>query len=86
VRMAHECRRTAAGSRMRCPCLWEAGSLEMGPPQRLFDIQTQGLVGNQPHNVEVAANGQKFLVNSIVGGSGNVPLEVTLNWRAGGRK
>jgi len=63
-----------------------AGSLEIGPPQRLFDIQTQGLVSNQPHNVEVAANGQKFLVNSIVGGSGNVPLEVTLNWRAGGRK
>lgn len=56
------------------------GSLEIGAPQRLFGVQTQGLAGNQPHNVEVAANGQKFLVNAIVGGSGNVPLEVTMNW------
>jgi Tol biopolymer transport system component len=63
-----------------------AGSLEMGPPGKLFDIHTQGLVSNQAHNVEVAANGQKFLVNSIVGGSANMPLEVTLNWRAGVKK
>jgi Tol biopolymer transport system component/predicted Ser/Thr protein kinase len=62
------------------------GSLEIGPPQILFDILTQGLVGNQPHNVEVAANGQNFLVNGLVGGSGNVPLEVTLNWRAAVKK
>jgi hypothetical protein len=30
--------------------------------------------------VEVAADGQRFLVNSIVGDSDNVPLEITLNW------
>jgi hypothetical protein len=30
--------------------------------------------------VEVVAHGQKFLVNSIVGDTDNVPLEVTLNW------
>jgi hypothetical protein len=43
-------------------------------------------VGNQPHNVEVAAHGQKFLVNTIVGDSDNVPLEVTLNWTAALKK
>ena len=32
---------------------------------------------------EVAAHGQKFLVNTIVGDSDNAPLEVTLNWDAG---
>ena len=37
-------------------------------------------------NVEVAANGQKFLVNAIVGDSDNVPIEVTLNWAAGLKK
>jgi len=62
-----------------------AGSLEIGTPQKLFAIQTPGLVPNQPHNVEVAANGQKFLVNVVVGGSGNVPLEVTMNWLSGAR-
>ena len=46
-------------------------------------LHTQGFVNNQPHNVEVAANGQKFLVNAIVGDSDNAPLEVTLNWTAG---
>jgi len=33
--------------------------------------------------VEVAANGQKFLVNTIIGESHNVPIEVTLNWATG---
>ena len=46
----------------------------------MFALRTQGLVANMPHNVEVAAHGQKFLVNAIVGDSNNVPLEVTLNW------
>jgi hypothetical protein len=38
---------------------------------------------NQPHNFEVAAHGQKFLVNTIVDDSDNDPLEVTLNWTTG---
>lgn len=58
------------------------GALDVGTPQKLFTLHTQGLVANQPHNVEVAASGQKFLVNAIVGDSDNVPLEVTLNWTA----
>jgi hypothetical protein len=58
------------------------GALAAGTPHILFRIHTQGVVFNQPHNVEVAAHGQKFLVNTIVGDSDNVPLEVTLNWMA----
>jgi len=56
------------------------GALTAGTPQKIFAIRTQGQVINQPHNVEVAAHGQKFLVNTIVGDSDNAPLEVTLNW------
>jgi Tol biopolymer transport system component len=56
------------------------GTLAAGMPQRLFALRTQGNTANQPHNVEVAADGQRFLVNSIVGDSDNVPLEITLNW------
>lgn len=52
-------------------------------PQTLFSARTQGLVSTQPHNVSVAANGQKFLVNTIAGDSDNAPLEVTLNWTTG---
>ena len=63
-----------------------AGVLEAGTPQRLSPVHTQGFVVNQPHNVEVAAHGQKFLVNAIVGDSDNVPLEVTVNWAAGLKK
>jgi hypothetical protein len=62
------------------------GVLEAGTPQRLFSLRTQGLATNQPHNVEVADHGQKFLVNTIVGDSDNVPLEVTLNWTSGLKK
>ena len=60
--------------------------LDIGTPQRLFALHTQGYAFNLPHNVEVAANGHKFLVNTIVGDSDNVPIEVTLNWTAGLKK
>jgi hypothetical protein len=59
------------------------GAVEAGTPQQLFTLHTQGTAPNSPHNVEVAADGQRFLVNAIVGGSDNVPIEVTLNWDVG---
>ena len=71
---------------MAVPVRERAGALEAGQPQKLFALRTQGLVANFPHNVEVAAHGQKFLVNAIVGDSNNVPLEVTFNWTAGLKK
>jgi Tol biopolymer transport system component len=67
---------------MAVPMSERAGALEAGTPQKLFTVRTQAFVGNQPHNVEAAAHGQKFLVNTIVGDSDSVPLEVTLNWTA----
>jgi eukaryotic-like serine/threonine-protein kinase len=59
---------------------------EPGAPQKLFPVRTQGNVFSQPHNIEVAAHGQKFLVNTIIGDNDNVPLEVTLNWTTGLKK
>jgi len=70
------------GGLMAVPMTERGGALEAGTPQLLFRIRTQGNVFNQPHNVEVASHGQKFLVNTIVGDSDNVPLEITLNWMA----
>ena len=57
-------------------------AVESGAPQALFPVRTQGLTLNQPHNVEAAAHGQKFLVNAIVADTDNQPLEVTLNGMA----
>jgi eukaryotic-like serine/threonine-protein kinase len=68
---------------MVVPMSERGDALEAGTPQKLFSIHTQGFVVNQPHNVEVASHGQKFLVNTIVGASDNVPLEVTLSWTTG---
>ena len=68
---------------MAVPMTERGGALDAGTPQKLFSIRTQGGVTNQPHNFEVAAHGQKFLVNTIVGDSDNAPLEVTLNWTTG---
>ena len=68
---------------MAVPMTERDGALEAGTPQKLFPLHTQGNVVNQPHNFEVAAHGQKFLVNTIVDDSDNAPLEVTLNWDAG---
>jgi hypothetical protein len=68
---------------MAVPMTERDGALEAGTPQALFAIHTQGDVINQPHDFEVAAHGQKFLVYTIVDDSDNAPLEVTLNWTAG---
>jgi hypothetical protein len=68
---------------MAVPMTERGGALEAGTPQALFAIRTQGRVTSQPHNFEVAAHGQKFLVNTIVDDSDNAPLEVTLHWDAG---
>jgi len=58
----------------------DSDALGTGTPQKLFDIHTQWFAPNQPHNVEVAENGQRFLVNTIVGNSDNAPLHVIVNW------
>jgi Tol biopolymer transport system component len=76
----------APGQLMAAAISPHADTLDVGTPQPLFAIHTQGFVNNQPHNVEVAANGQKFLVNTIVGDSDNAALEVTLNWMRALRK
>ncbi len=82
----HELYYEAASGLMALTVVDRDGVPVPSAPQRLFPLRTSGFVINQPHNVEVAANGQKFLVNTIVGDSDNAPLEVTLNWPAGLKK
>ncbi len=56
---------------MAVPMTERGGALEAGTPQALFPLHTQGSAPAQPHNFEVAAHGQKFLVNTIVDDSDN---------------
>jgi hypothetical protein len=59
--------------------------LEPGTPVRLFPLRTQGLTTGQPINVEVASNGKRFLVNTVVGDSDNVPIDIR-SWSARGKR
>lgn len=61
-------------------------SINAGVPQLLFPIRTQGYSPDQPDNFGVGGNGQKFLINTVVGDTDKAPLEVTLNWMAGLKK
>ena len=70
----------APGRLMAVAISGDGASLATGTPEKLFAIHTRWFAPNHPHNVEVAANGQKFLVNTIVGGSDNAPLHVIVNW------
>lgn len=49
-------------------------------PVQLFTIRTHGLAFNQPNNFEPAADGKRFLVNTVVGDSDNAPIEMIINW------
>jgi hypothetical protein len=51
-------------------------NLEPGTPVRLFPLRIQGLATGQPINVEVASNGKRFLVNTVVDDSDNVPIDI----------
>jgi hypothetical protein len=45
-----------------------------------FEFRSGGVVPNRPY--AVTADGQRFLLNTIVDESGGAPLTVVLNWTA----
>jgi len=70
------------GQLMAVPVDTAASDLRTGTPAELFAIRTQGLGFNQPRNFEPSADGQRFLVNTVVGDSDNAPIEMIVNWPA----
>jgi dipeptidyl aminopeptidase/acylaminoacyl peptidase len=63
-----------------------APSFEAGAPQPLFDVYTSEDPFNT-YSYQPAADGQRFLVLTPVGGVGSsAPITVVLNWQAGARK
>ena len=56
-----------------------------GVPQDLFEVRTSPLFPGQGSSSYYAASGdgKRFLVNTLIGESGSVPLTIVLNWSAG---
>ena len=59
-------------------------SFEVGPPRALFGFRSGSLVPFPPYTV--SADGQRFLLNTIVDESGGAPLTVVVNWTEGLKK
>jgi serine/threonine protein kinase len=71
---------SADGKVMAVPVDVDGDEFRAGTPVELFGIRTQGLVTNQPLNFDVTADGQRFLVNTVVGDTDNAPIEMIVNW------
>ena len=59
----------------------QEATFEAGPPRVLFEFRSGSPVPFRPY--AVAADGQRFLLNTIVDESGGAPLTVVVNWAAG---
>jgi dipeptidyl aminopeptidase/acylaminoacyl peptidase len=64
---------------MRVDLRESGGQLSAAAVEPLFRVHTGGRIEGIS-NVAPAAHGQKFLVNTILGDSDNVPIEITMNW------
>jgi len=52
-----------------------------GPPRALFEFRSGTIIPAPPYTA--TADGQRFLLNTIVDESGGAPLTVVVNWEAG---
>ena len=72
--MAVEVKSGAGGGR-------QEASFEAGLPRALFEFRSSTAQPNRPY--AVTADGQRFLLSTIVDESGGAPLTVVVNWQAG---
>jgi len=59
-------------------------TFEMGTPKPLFQTQVPSF--RSPNRYDVAADGQKFLINSGVQETSRAPVQVIVNWAASLKK
>ena len=62
------------------------GEFEFGTPKALFKTNTLSFGGGTVHEFDVAPDGQRFLIGTLVGDSKAPPPTVILNWPALVRK
>ena len=59
-----------------------SGDVDVGTPVVLFQTRIGGAFqGTKPQQYIVAANGQRFLMNTVVGETDTSPITVILNWK-----
>lgn len=72
---------SAAGEMMSVAVKPTAMGLDFGPPIPLFKVRTLSRV-NISHEYDVTADGQRFLVGTLVGETKSPPPTVIINWQA----
>ena len=66
----------------------QGSAFEVGAVQPLFEVHRNGAVvgGYVGFNYDVAADGQRFLVNTVGEQASSAPLTLVVNWKAALRK
>jgi hypothetical protein len=59
----------------------QGADFEVTGARPLFEIHSQGIGGRYPY--DVSADGQRFLVNTIVEATAPPPITLVVNWAAG---
>jgi eukaryotic-like serine/threonine-protein kinase len=57
-------------------------TFEAGVPTELFEMPVPDLVPSFPNNYVVTADGQRFLVNTVIRDAPSSPISVVINWAA----
>ena len=74
---------SADGKLTAVPVVTEEAAFTAGTPRALFDIETPEPTGPYPNHYVVTADGQRFLVNTVIDQPTRPALTVILNWTAG---
>ena len=68
------------------PVTTDAATFSAGAPHSLFDVEVPEAHPPYPTDYAVTADGQRFLVNTVVDQPTRPALTVILNWTAGLKK
>jgi hypothetical protein len=64
----------------------ESATFETGVPQPLFDVEVPEATAPYPTHYTVTANGQRFIVNTVIDQPTRPALTVMMNWTSGLQK
>ncbi len=77
---------SADGKLTAVPVTTDGPTFSAGAPHALFDVEVPEPIAPYPTDYAVTADGQRFLVNTVVDQPTRPALTVILNWTAGLKK
>ena len=77
---------SADGKLTAVPVVTDEATLTAGTPRPLFDVEVPEATSPYPTDYAVTADGQRFLVNTVIDQPTRPALTVILNWTAALRK